>query len=375
MAVVDKALVIGGGFSGCCAAIELRKSGIDVTLLEKDPGWRSYGAGLTVNGATLRALGKVGVLPRVIAEGFCADGVDIFTASGHRIAELPTPRVAGPAVPGGGGIMRPVLGRILADATRESGTIIRLGCTVRAFKEASDSVEAEFSDGSKHRFALVIGADGLNSQTRTQIFAAAPRPSFTGQGVWRAVAPRPDTVSRPAMYMGTKLKVGVNPVSQKNMYLFLTEDRATKDYIDEGELLKQLKHLLAEFSATVVSDLRERLSSASQIVYRPLEALILPLPWYKDRVVFLGDAAHATTPHLAAGAGLGVEDALVLAEELNNANSLKGALDAFQTRRFDRCSMVVKNSLRLGEIEQTGGSKEEHAQIMRDSFELMAAPI
>ena len=177
------------------------------------------------------------------------------------------------------------------------------------------------------------------------------------------------------MYMGTKLKVGVNPVSQKNMYLFLTEDRATKDYIDEGELLKQLKHLLAEFSATVVSDLRERLSSASQIVYRPLEALILPLPWYKDRVVFLGDAAHATTPHLAAGAGLGVEDALVLAEELNNANSLKGALDAFQTRRFDRCSMVVKNSLRLGEIEQTGGSKEEHAQIMRDSFELMVAPI
>src|SRR5437764_9043109 len=122
MSVVQNVLVIGGGFSGSCAAIQLRKAGIGVDLVEIDPGWRSYGAWITLNGATLRALREVGVLPQIVAQGGCSDGVEIFSADGHKLAELPTPRLAGADVPGGGGIMRPVLAKILAEATRGSGT-------------------------------------------------------------------------------------------------------------------------------------------------------------------------------------------------------------------------------------------------------------
>jgi len=69
----------------------------------------------------LRAFRTIGVLDEMIKLGSVTDGCDIFTAHGHLVAQLPTPRCAGPDVPGSGGIMRPVLAKILADATRASG--------------------------------------------------------------------------------------------------------------------------------------------------------------------------------------------------------------------------------------------------------------
>jgi 2-polyprenyl-6-methoxyphenol hydroxylase-like FAD-dependent oxidoreductase len=92
-------------------------------------------------------------------------------------------------------------------------------------------------------------------------------------------------------------------------------------------------------------------------------------------VVLIGDTVHATTPHLASGACIGIEDGIVLAEELGRASTVEGALAAFQQRRWERCRMVVENSARLGEIEATGGDKTEHARIMRDSMIALAQPI
>ena len=98
-------------------------------------------------------------------------------------------------------------------------------------------------------------------------------------------------------------------------------------------------------------------------------------PWHRGRIVLVGDAAHATTPHLASGAAISVEDAIVLVEELERAASVEAALTAYVARRFERCKMVVENSLRLGEIEISGGSKDEHSQVMRDSMIALLAPI
>jgi len=374
MSVVHNVLVIGGGFSGSCAAIELRKAGIDVDLVEIDPGWRSYGAGITLNSATLRALGEVGVLPQIVAQGGCSDGVEIFSADGHKLAELPTPRLAGADVPGGGGIMRPVLAKILAEATRGSGTQVRLGCRAISVNQQEHSVDVSFSDGTHASYDLVVAADGAKSGMRETLFPTAAKPVYTGQGVWRAVVPRPTEVHRAAFFMAARLKAGVVPVSHTSMYLFITEDRPSNTHVSEDELLPELRALLSQFTAPIPSYVRSVLTTDSHIVFRPLEALLLPPPWYRGRVVLIGDAAHASTPHLAAGAGMGIEDALVLAQELKNASSLEHALASFQQRRWPRCRLVVENSVRLGEIEQTGGSKEEHANIMRESMMAMAAP-
>jgi 2-polyprenyl-6-methoxyphenol hydroxylase-like FAD-dependent oxidoreductase len=374
-APVNKVLIIGGGFSGMAAAIELRKQDIEVDLVEIDPGWRSYGAGISMGGASMRVLRQLGVIDAFLLEGAASDGVEIFIPTGQKVAELPTPRIAGPDVPGNGAIMRPVLARILADATRASGTHVRLGCTFTSIEPDAGGVDVAFTDGTRGRYDLVIGADGLYSKVREAIFPDAPKPAYCGQGVWRAVLPRDPEVNGTMMWMGPKIKPGLNPVSKDEMYLFVTEDRAANDFIDPAEFLPRLKALLAPFPAPLLQAVAKQLNEGSQIIYRPLESMFMPSPWYKGRVVLIGDTVHATTPHLASGACIGIEDAIVLAEEVAGAGSVDQALDRYLARRWERCRMVVRNSGRLGEIEIAGGDKEEHARIMRETLVALAGPI
>lgn len=368
-------LIIGGGFSGMSAAIQLRKQGAEVDLVEIDPGWRSYGAGISLGGATLRAFRTLGVLDSFLQLGSATDGVRLCAPHGPQVAELPTPRIAGPDVPGGGAIMRPVLARILADATRAAGTHVRLGCTFTHLQQDAEGVEVNFTDGQRRRYDLVVGADGLYSKVREAVFPNAPKPRYSGQAVWRAVLPRPPEIETCTMWMGPRVKPGVNPVSKTHMYLFVTEPRPSNDQVDPAQFPALLRDLLADFPAPTLRAIREQIDEASQIVFRPLEGLLLPRPWSQGRVVLIGDAVHATTPHLASGACIGIEDALVLAEELGRSADTAVALAAFEARRWERCRMVVENSARLGEIEVTGGDKEEHAQIMRASLMALAQAI
>lgn len=372
---VNRVLVVGGGFSGMSAAIELRKRGISVDLVEIDEGWRSYGAGITLGGATFRAFATLGILDAFMERGSATDGLHLQLADGTQIATLPTPRVAGDDIPGSGGIMRPVLAGILAEATRAAGTEVLLGVTFETITQDEDGVTVALSNGETRRYDLVVGADGLFSSVRKAQFRDAPEPSYTGQAVWRAVVERPAEIDTAIMWMGPRIKVGINPVSQTHAYVFVTEDRPEKRRLDESEYLPVFKRLLAPFSAPLLSRIREEISEESSIVYRPLEGLLVPLPWHRGRVLLIGDAVHATTPHLASGACIGIEDAIVLAEELEGADTVEAGLHAFEQRRWERCRMVVQNSLRLGEIEIHNGDRQEHATIMRDSIMALAAAI
>lgn len=370
----NKILIIGGGIAGMCAAIEFRKRGAQVDLVELDPHWRVYGAGITLSGPTLRAFTEIGVIDAIMERGWCADGADICTAAGQTIGELPTPRTGRPDVPGGGGILRPMLARILRHHTLASGTAVRCGTTFESLEPDGDQVIVSFTDGRKERYDLVVGADGLLSKVRESVFPGAPKPKYTGQGSWRAVVPRPPEIARATIFMGLNIKAGVNPVSKDEMYLFVTEPRDTAEFIDEAKWPDTLRDLLAPFGGAV-GVIRDGLNAQSRIVYRPFFALLVPPAWHRGRVVMIGDAVHATTPHLASGAGIGVEDAIVLAQELERSNDVEQALTAFTARRYERCRTVVENSLRLGEMEVAGASKEEHGQLMRTTMAALLAPI
>jgi 2-polyprenyl-6-methoxyphenol hydroxylase-like FAD-dependent oxidoreductase len=373
MPAVARVLVVGGGIAGMCSAVQMQKSGIAVDVVEIDPAWRTEGAGITLLGPTLRAFTDVGVIESIMERGWCADGLDLYSAQGQKIGQLPTRRVGRPDVPGGGGILRPVLADILRHATSASGARVRLGVTVNSMEEAGDKVHVTLTDGKSEAYDLVVGADGMRSEMRGKLFSDAPQPRYTGQGSWRAVVPRPPSIERAAMYMGAQIKAGVNPVSRDEMYLFLTEPRKTPEHIEQAQLPTTLRGLLSEFKG-IIGEIRDGLGEQSRIVYRPFWALLQPLPWHRGRRVLMGDAVHATTPHLASGAGLGVEDAVSLVQELVASQDIGTALQAFECRRFERCRMVVENSLALGEMEVSGGSKDAHAQLMRDSMTALAAP-
>jgi 2-polyprenyl-6-methoxyphenol hydroxylase-like FAD-dependent oxidoreductase len=370
---VQKVLVIGGGIGGMAAAIVLRKKGVAVDLIELDPRWQAAGAGITISGPTLRAFQALGVLDEVKRRGFCSHGVHVCAADGRLLAELPTPPM-GADVPDNGGILRPVLAKILSGAVYEAGANVRLGVTFAGIEQDEGGVEVSFTDGQRARYDLVIGADGLNSKVRNTVFPELPKSEFTGQGCWRAVVPRPAEIVCPSMFMGQRHKAGVNPVSQDEMYLFLTLNMPGNPYIDPTTWVARLTEELAEFSGPIGA-VRDELGPASRILYRPLEKLLVTTPWHRGRVVLMGDTVHATTPHLASGAGAAVEDALVLAEELERCDALDAALTAYFKRRLPRARLIVENSVMLGKLESDPTKKQEFAQLMRDSQLALAAPI
>lgn len=376
MTAVNKVLVIGGGFSGMAAAIELRKAGIAVDLVEIDPHWCPLGAGITINGATLRALETLGLYEEFLELGWVSNGVVLFTAHGQKLADLPTPSPVGSNVAGGGGIMRPELAGMLARATRACGVDVRTGCTFTSLEQDAASVTVAFTDGQQRRYDLVVGADGVNSKLRGLLFPEVKPLSYIGQGVWRAVMPRPQDIAGPRMWFGQHIKLGVNPVSKTHMYMYITEDRPTKEHIDPATWPEVFSGLMKPFTDPVVQALiPHALTPEAAIDYRPLANLLVPAPWNRGRVVMIGDTMAATTPHLASGAGIGIESGIVLAEELTRNDDLQIALDRFHARRWERCRMVIQNSERLCRIEIEGGDKEEHARIMRESMVALAQPI
>ena len=101
---------------------------------------------------------------------------------------------------------------------------------------------------------------------------------------------------------------------------------------------------------------------------------LLQQPWHRGRIVIIGDAAHATTPHMASGAGLAAEDGLVLAEELAKTSDLDAALAAFSERRFERARLVVENSVRIGEIEMSGGNQMDANRMLGDTMRQLHEP-
>lgn len=370
--MIASALVIGGGIAGMSAALVLSGQGVAVDLIDADPEWRTYGAGISVTGTSLRALDDLGLLDEVRQRGHVASGFKGRSPDGGILFEAPLVPDAAP-INCSGGIMRSELHEILSAKVKASPVAVRLGTTVSSLDDTGDGVDVEFSDGSRGRFDLVIGADGIYSQTRSHLFPDAPAPVFTGQGCWRAIAPRPEGMTGTEMFFGGPVKLGFNPVSPTHMYLFALEHVPDNPRYAQEDMVGRLKDLLASFGS-YVAEVRDGLGDHSLVNYRPLEWQLLADPWYKGRVVLVGDAAHATTPHMASGAGMAIEDALVLGRELAGHDSVDTALASFMAHRFERARIVVENSVRIGTIEMTGGDQVEANRMLGGTLAALQKP-
>jgi len=371
--MIDNALVVGGGVGGMSAALSLAAKGVAVELVDADPHWRAYGAGISVTGLSLRAFDDLGILDEVREKGFVGAGIRLRAVDGSVIFESPLPPPEAPPVAHSGGIMRPVLHEIMSRRVRASGINVVLGVKPTSFEQDGSSVSVRFDDGRAGSYDLVVGADGINSETRARVFPDAPKPRFTGQGCWRIVADRPADLDRAEMFIGGPVKLGFNPISQDKMYAFILEHVPDNPWFSEEEQLPHVAELLAPFGGYVAA-VRESLGPDSMVNYRPLEWVMLQKPWNAGRIVLIGDAVHATTPHMASGAGMAVEDGLVLGEEIAANDTVERALTAFTDRRFERARMVVENSVRIGEIEMAGGDQRDANAMLGDTMHKLQRP-
>ncbi|MCP3767398.1 MULTISPECIES: FAD-dependent monooxygenase [unclassified Streptomyces] len=371
----ERVLVVGAGIAGMSATIALRRNGVAVDLIDIGTDWTVTGAGLTITGPTLRAFRQLGVYDEIVAQGYAGEGIRVCGVDGEPLGDIPTPMPPEAGVRGSGGIARPVLYRILSSRVLAGGVRPRFGTAVERITHDGDGdgVDVTFSDGTTGRYGMVVGADGIYSRTREQMFPGAPRPEYTGQSVWRMFVPRPPGVDRRHYFLGGEAKVGWTPVSATRMYLFVVE-RTPRVVRRPHELAGRLAGLLEPYGGHV-RRFRASIDGDTGIVFRPLESFDLPGPWHSGRVILIGDAAHPTTPQLASGAGLAVEDALVLAEELDRQGSVAETFEAFAARREQRCRLAVESSIEIGRLEQRQAPPEAQTAVVERALAELTEPV
>jgi 2-polyprenyl-6-methoxyphenol hydroxylase-like FAD-dependent oxidoreductase len=375
--IVDIAIV-GGGIGGMCAAIQLKKQGKNVTLIELKDTLKPLGAGISLSAATLRALKQIGVIDELLQNAGGFNSFEIFTADGTQITEAPIqPAQGAEDLPySNAGVLRTKFAEILEKTLRNLGVKVILNASIESIENTENGVVAHLTNDEVHQYDLLIGADGINSKVRSLVFPEFKGSTFTHQGSWRIVVPR--YFKGLSMFIGKTLKAGMTPISETECYMFVLDHHKEDLFIEQKQWPSMLSNLLSEFGGPI-KQIKESIDngeiSENDIVYRPLYTHLMEAPWFKQRVVLMGDAVHSTTPHLASGAGMAIEGAIILSDELNKDQPIDEALTNYQKRHFERAKLVISTSTRLGEIEMNNGSPIEHRALMSMTMEKLLEPI
>ena len=374
MSKAQNICVIGGGVAGLAVAIGLHKQGLKVEVVEKNAGWSVYHVGIIVQANFIRALDQLGVGQVAVRAGFPYKGARFLTTGGEIIAELPgDPQVDG--LPADLGLTRPALHEVLTSEVKRLGIPVRLGVTFDSFEDTGSGVNVTFTDGTSGSYDLLIGCDGNYSAVRRVLWPEAT-PRFTGQGVWRYNVLRPADLEWSDLYIGKPDfhgKAGYCPLTPEEMYIFVVCEEPGNPKFAPDRLADEMRQRLAGYGGRL-GEAAKAVTDPALVVYRPLEACIMPDPWYKGRVVLIGDSAHSATPHLGQGAAMAVEDAVVLAEELA-ARDVEHALRAFMDRRFERAKLVGTSSIKLGDWEMHPESAGDPVALTEQVRVALAEPI
>ena len=350
-----KALISGGGIGGLTAALCLQQSGVEVEIYERAPEMMPFGAGIQVSPNGVRVLHALGLGEQLKAFAFCPEGLEMrLGPSGRRVFMIPTQE---DAVRRHGAphyhMHRADMTEVLSTALRARAPgALHMGREAVGADQDETGVTLRFADGSTARGDVLVGADGIHSVLRSQLFGA-DKPRFTGCIAWRLVIP------------ASRLEPGVIP---PNGTVWVGPGRhAVTYYLRRGELLNFVGLVEQEGwhteSWTERGD-RDALAADFEGWAPPLQSVIAeagdvfrwalfdrdPMPsWSKGRITLLGDACHPMLPFLAQGAVMAIEDGWVLAASLKEGRDIPSALAAYEAKRKPRTA-----SVQLGARRQMG---------------------
>jgi 2-polyprenyl-6-methoxyphenol hydroxylase-like FAD-dependent oxidoreductase len=350
MSSIKKVLIVGGGLGGLSLGIALRKANIEAEIVEMNQEFNVYGVGIIQQANALRALDALGVADEAMRRGSPYGKVKMCAPTGFSFAEIGIPPMG--RYPVHNGISRKILHNVLHEAAIDNGVTFRMGLSISEIENEGTRVGVKFTDGTEGSYQLVVGADGIYSKVRSLVFGDYT-PQYINSSVWRYPFKRPAELETGYMFFGKQTKVGLIPMTADMMYMFVVSSEGEDNpFIPQNELIPRLQAYLRAYPAALVQGVIDQITEPEKVVYSPLKTLMMTEPWYKNRVVMIGDAAHATIPQLGSGAALAIEDAVVLAEELQKDVSVETALENYMSRRFERCKRVVDVSNTLAEWEQ-----------------------
>jgi 2-polyprenyl-6-methoxyphenol hydroxylase-like FAD-dependent oxidoreductase len=343
MSDIRRVLVIGGGVGGLTTATSFAQRGVEVLLVERRPAFDVPGVGLGQPANALRIYDALGLLPDILASGFPYDRMSIFDPKRELIVEHKF-LLGDERVPAFCALSRLRLHEILLAAAERAGANIRTGLTVNDIQDEKDRARVTFSDGRIDAFDLIAGFDGIRSTTRQYLFGTAFMPRPSGYGGWRVQVPRRDYVRGMEFLQGIGSKTGAMPLADDLMYIFHIRPETADAVFGREDYASLLRDRLSQYGS-YVAEVAASLNANSDIVYSPIEPILVPWPWFRGRVVIGGDAAHTSPPHLTQGAAMAAEDGYVLAREmLDGDGPIEARLLRYSQARYARSAFVYSFS-------------------------------
>lgn len=325
-----RVLVVGAGLAGLAAARTLTRAGFSVEVVERQPAWDEAGTGIYLPGNASRALRALGLEADVVERGVVISRQRISDDRGRLLVEVDLPQVwdgVGPCL----ALARADLHAVLLDGAGD--VPLRMEASVGGLRELDEGVSVEFGDGTTGDYDLVVGADGIHSTVRRLTFGDEATARPVGQEGWRFVTACPPGITTWSVLLGDRTAFLTIPIGNGLVYCYCdVVSRAGEHRHDD------LARLFSAY-ADPVPELLDAISELDVVHRSTIEEVALD-SWVRGRVVLVGDAAHATSPNMAEGAAMALEDALVLAECLHRHEAIPAALSAFEARRRPRTEWV-----------------------------------
>jgi 2-polyprenyl-6-methoxyphenol hydroxylase-like FAD-dependent oxidoreductase len=350
-----RALVIGGGVGGPALALFLHKAGIGATVYEAQPV-RGAAGGIALAPNGVNVLKALGLTERLKSRGSLAFEHCFRNEDGRVLARYDngSDRYGAPAV----GLRRSDLSTLLTEEMTRRGIALERSKRLVGIEQtrASDTVTAHFADGSSATGDILVGADGVQSQTRRCVLPEQGPPDYAGIVGIGGVVPG-------ACVHGVRKRdrQSFNFTLGHNGYFGYCGAHGG-DMIWWSSLRRECEPTFAEIDAMSLDEVKDELECVYAAYHEPIPALIehtrtllkrgvyelRPLrAWHRGRVALIGDAAHAARPTAGQGASVALEDAMYLAKLLGNARGEHDAAFArYEAERKHRVQRILATGSR-----------------------------
>jgi len=342
-------LIIGGGIAGLTTAIALQQKNIDFKVFEAVPEIKTVGAGISLAGNAMRALKKLGLDEAIKKRGHAISSMIIEDDQGRLISVMDAEKLSREHGLENIAIHRADLHQVLLDNVDPHK--IFTGKVAIDFEERSDGLTIFFEDGSQEEGAAAIIADGIHSRIRKKLLPGVS-PRYSGYTCWRGLVENRWNVQRNAVEAwGANGRFGYVPIGNSKIYWFACKNAPIKDEMMSlfriGDLVDNFKNYAHPIPEII------KHTSDTDLIWNDIVDL-KPISQYAfNRILLLGDAAHATTPNLGQGACMAIEDALDVANEISRqSNEIASAFKSFERRRVPRAHYIVNTSYQLGKLSQ-----------------------
>ncbi|UKS29098.1 FAD-dependent monooxygenase [Paenibacillus sp. HWE-109] len=355
-AASKKALILGAGIGGLTTALFLQKQGWDIAIYEKKQELSEFGAGIVLAANAMHVLKKLDVADKVKQAGAKVGKADIRAWEGRAITSVPVDLQADKYKTYSYLIHRAKLQAILA---HELGARV----TLHMNKKLNDIVQDEtgvtlrFEDGSEDKGHLLIGCDGIHSQSVALLFGHQPL-RYSGFHALRGITTftdqrYPREIGGGFEAWGKGKRFGFSQIGENQVYWFAAVNSApgAKILLKKEHALQQFKGWFQPIEAVIQS------TAEASILFHDIYDRVPLKSWSKGRVTLLGDAAHPMLPNLGQGGAQAMEDASVLADclsqiEASRLEDLEAALAAYERTRMPRAHRVVQQSRRMSRVVQ-----------------------